>query len=718
MRNIRRIIRTDLRRITASVVGIVFIMGLCLIPCLYAWFNIFSNWDPYGPDSTSRIRVAVVSMDKGAELMGVKLRIGDKISSALQSNDQMGWVFCESRSEALWRVYSGDCYAALIVPEQFSRDFVSFLTLRFEHPQLEYYENGKKNAIAPKITGQAKNAVQKQVNTTVLQTLVSGASEFVLTLEANGVDIEQLLLDLSDKLDELGDKLDTANNALNNVVNVANSAQSLLLASSTLVNDISVTAGYTGDMADIIAADTLSADVSVRERVSQINASLQLVSSNMSQFFGEFASVLSDPVAYNNFLNDGRDSSIAALSEMAGRAANLQSMANTAGLSALANMFGTLSGSLSGLSGEIAALEPVDLSDNERWTEVQGRLSEILSRSAGINDTLSQIVLEIAQTVGIRVEEAFDSFNESAANVADLLRFLQAQTASAANGLSGMAGSVAQLERNVLKAEDGINTIRVKLAEISDFVEALANSEFLKEILELLRIGPDVLDNYVASPIRVAEEILYPIDSYGSQMAPFYTVLSQWVAALFCAVLLKTRIREEDRPRDLKMPEHFFGRYALFFFVCVTQALITSIGDLLYVRILCTHPVYFVLAAVMTGVCFSMINYMLSFTLGAAGLGASVIVMVLQVGGAGGTYPVEVLPKIFRVLYPYMPYKFAMNAMREALSGFYGREYLWNMGMLAAITLGCILLSFVIYLPGKWLNGLLENAKARTGIMI
>lgn len=718
MKNIRRIIRSDLRRITASVVGIVFIMGLCLIPCLYAWFNIFSNWDPYGPASTSRIRVAVVSTDKGTEVLGIKLNLGDTIVGALESNDQMGWVFAESRSEALWRVYSGDCYAALIVPDTFSRDFVSFLTLKFEHPELQYYENGKKNAIAPKITGQAKNAVQKQVNATVLQTLVSGASEVILALEANGIDIEQLLLDLSGRLEELGDKLTTANDALNNVVNVANSAQGLLLASSTLVSDISVTIGYTGELADIVAQDTLENDTTVRQLVSQINAALQLTSSNLNSFFADFSTVLTDPQAYNDFLSNGREEAVSALATMQASAASMQSMANTAGLSGLANMFGELGGSLGQLSAELSALQPVDVTDNERWAEIQSHLSAIMTGSAHISELLTHIVTEIAQTVGIKVEDVFDSFNASAANVADLLHFLQAQTASASNGLAGLAGSVAQLESNVIRAEEGINTIRAKLSEISQFVEALASSDFLHEVLELLRIGPDVLDTYVASPIRVSEEILYPVDSYGSQMAPFYTVLSQWVAALFCAVLLKTRLREQDKPRHLRMPEHFFGRYALFFFVCVTQALITSIGDLLYVNIICVHPVYFVLASVMTGICFSMINYMLSFTLGAAGLGASVIIMVLQVGGAGGTYPVEVLPKVFQRLYPFMPYKFAMNAMREALSGFYGREYLWNMGMLGLITLGCIAAAFLIYIPGKWLNGLLERAKARTGIMI
>ncbi len=718
MRNIRRIIRTDARRITASVVGVVFIMGLCLIPCLYAWFNIFSNWDPYGRDSTSRIRVAVMSLDKGADLLGIELNLGETIIGALESNDQLGWVFTESREEALWRVYSGDCYAALLVPEHFSRDFISFLTLQFEHPELQYYENGKKNAIAPKITGQAKTAVQKQVNATVLTTLVSGASDAVLALEANGIDIQQLLLDLSTRMDELDEKLSQANGALDNLIHVTSSVQSLLLASSTLVSDVSTTIGYTGELAGLLAGAPQAVDTTVRETVNSINLALQGVIGNFNQFYGELSAALTSPENYNAFIISGRDGAVSSLVSMQSRAAELQSLANVVGMSAMANLFGELSGRLGDLSQTLAGLSPVDVTDSEAWLNVQSALMRALEQSAGINETLSRVMLEAASTLGIRIEDAFYQFNGAARSVSELLAALQTQTASASNSLADAAGGVTRLQSDVISAESGINTIRARLSEISEFMQAMAESEFLQEVLELLYKGPDVLNTYVASPIRISDEILYNVDNYGSQMAPFYTVLSQWVSALFCAVLLKTRIREEDRPKKLKMHEHFFGRYALFFSVCVAQALITSIGDLLYVNILCAHPLCFVLAAVMTGICFSMINYMLSFTLGAAGLAVSVVVMVLQVGGAGGTYPVEVLPEIFRALYPFMPYKFAMNAMREALCGFYGLYYLYNMGMLALITAGCIGAAFVIYLPGKWLIGLLENAKAKSGIMI
>ena len=718
MQNIKRIIKGDARRIFSSVVAIVILMGLCLVPCLYAWFNIFSNWDPYGKDATSRIRVSVVSLDKGADVLGIEVNLGDTIIGALESNDQIGWVFADSKEEALWRVYSSDCYAALVVPEDFSRDFISFLTLRFEHPQLIYYENGKKNAIAPKITGQAKTAVTNQVNTTVLQTLVSGASNVVLALEANGLDAEQLLTDLSDKMQELSLRLDEANAALNNVVNVANGAESLLLASSTLVADLSTTVGYTGELADILAGDTMKVDLSVRDTLSQINTALQSTSANISGFNSELSQLLTDPSSYNDFINGQRDARVEALNNMRGRIMDLQGAVNGAGLSGMGKLMGDLADSLGDLSAQLSAMEPVDVSDSQQWEAVQAKLPEILERIARVSQLLSGVIVEVADTLSIRVENAVDRVNNAAGGVADILALIEEKTANASVSLAGMAGSVAQLESKVLQAESGISHIRAKLLELSEFVDALASSEFLKEVLELLRSGPDVLSSRIASPIKVADEILYPVDSYGSQMAPFYTVLAQWVGALFCAVLLKTRIREEDKPPRLTMPQHFFGRYVLFFCVCVAQALITSLGDLLYVNILCTHPVFFVLATVVTGICFSMINYMLSFTLGAAGLAVSVVVMVLQVAGSGGTYPVEVLPQPFRILYPFMPYKFAMNAMREALSGFYGLYYWQNIGMLLLITLGCVAAAFLLYFPGKWLNGILEGAKEKTGIMI
>ena len=169
MKRVWSIFRADWQRLTASVVAVVVMLGLCLVPCLYAWFNILSNWDPYGPASTGNIKVAVANEDEGREILGLHLNIGELVMDGLESNDQMGWAFLEDRDTALDGVYAGEYYAALIVPEDFTSDFVSLLDGDLDHPQIQYFENEKKNAIAPKITGKAKTAVQEQINNTIIE---------------------------------------------------------------------------------------------------------------------------------------------------------------------------------------------------------------------------------------------------------------------------------------------------------------------------------------------------------------------------------------------------------------------------------------------------------------------------------------------------------------------------------------------------------------------
>ena len=178
MKNIFLVFIQDLKRISTNVVAIVVLIGLTVIPSLYAWFNTLSNWDPYGTDSTSRIKVAVASDDPGVTIDGVTVNIGDQIISNLKANTTIGWVFTDSTQEAIDGVYSGDYYAALVLPSDFTSDMVSFLSDSLEHPQIQYYCNQKKNAIAPKITDKAKKAVQSQTNSTICTSI--GFNHFII----------------------------------------------------------------------------------------------------------------------------------------------------------------------------------------------------------------------------------------------------------------------------------------------------------------------------------------------------------------------------------------------------------------------------------------------------------------------------------------------------------------------------------------------------------
>ena len=247
---------------------------------------------------------------------------------------------------------------------------------------------------------------------------------------------------------------------------------------------------------------------------------------------------------------------------------------------------------------------------------------------------------------------------------------------------------------------------------------AISQSDALDDVNVLLSSDPEKIAQFISAPVGMKTETVYPVENYGSAMAPFYTVLAQWVGALLAAVLISASVRRKQGTGKLKLYERFFGRYRLFMFVGLAQGLIVSIGDLVYAGIQCEHPGLFVLAACVNGICFTMINYALVFALDNIGLGLGVIVLVIQVAGSGGTYPVEVLPPIFRFLYPAMPFRYAMGAMKECVCGMYGDTYARCIAVLVLFTIGAAALGLLLYYPALKLNRMIAISMKKSDVMI
>ena len=169
MRNVLQILRRDLKRLITVPAAWVIMIGITIIPPLYAWFNIYGFWNPYG--NTQGIKVAVANVDKGTDnaLLGT-MNLGDQIEDTLKDNDQLGWEFM-GKAEAMEAVQSGDCYAAIIIPSNFSEDLANVVTGSKNRPTLEYYVNEKSSPISPKITDQGATTVDRTVNNTFVSTV-------------------------------------------------------------------------------------------------------------------------------------------------------------------------------------------------------------------------------------------------------------------------------------------------------------------------------------------------------------------------------------------------------------------------------------------------------------------------------------------------------------------------------------------------------------------
>ena len=703
-----------MRRISASVVAIVIILGLAAVPCLYAWFNIFSNWDPYGQDATSRIKIAVASEDAGASVLGLKLNIGDNVISALEANDTIGWQFVDTKKEALDLVYSGDCYAALIIPENFTGNVTSFLSGDITNPEIIFYQNDKKNAIAPKITGKAKTAVQEQVNATFVQTISDDIASLISVANANGVTAESLLKSLSEDISDLSLKLSDCCTALSAANGLTNAARNLISVSVKLCSNTAATLEQSKELLDKVGDDTATINDRIDTTVQSVTTALAQADANLAAIQTSLENAFSDINRYNDYVSTGLAADIAMLDSLSTNCSDMAQSFTSIGFDAAASQMNALASKLKSLSAALGGLKEAN---DESWEGIREQQASITESITSARETISSLSATVSSDLAPKLHAALNQAQGASANVSSALGSLQSSTSALSGTLNSYLGSVGTMQAGFADTQKAIEGAQAELKVISEFISALAGSKLLAEVSDTLENDGDLVGGYLASPIKMDTVIKYEIATYGSAMAPFYTVLAQWVGALLNAVFLKVRLRAGDEPLGLRLHERFFGRYCLFFLVAVGQALIVSLGDLFYVQIQCLHPGLFVLSSVVTGICFSLINYALVFALDNIGMAASVIVMVMQVAGSGGTYPVEVLPEIFRKLYDYMPFKYAMNALRETIAGMYGSNYAHDIIVLLCIALGSIIFGLALYYPCLGLNRLIESSKRKSEIM-
>lgn len=591
MKNIIKVFLNDCKHIGRNVVALVVVMGLAVLPSLYAWFNILSNWDPYGPESTSNIKVAVAYDDTGINISGMDINISTNIVEALKTNDTIGWVFTDSTDEAIEGVWSGDYYAALIMPADFSKDMVSFLADNMTHPEIIYYTNQKKNAIAPKITDKAKTAVQQQVNATFISTLT------------------EAIMKSADVAENIGDK---------------NKADSTLESGSDSMNN---------SLIDILIT--------------------------------KFQVINTQVVTFDNVLS--------ALSNIITTA---QTSADTA----------------KGISPDISGTF-----EGER--AILNELNKTIGQSSLIDSSLFSTISHDIDAVSGYMNSISSIYNDMGYNIDDFNK-----------SISQMGESINNTLVMVRNIEDNLNETTNKLVEFK-------NSGVYSLLQTAISFNTDELASFISAPVAITTEDLYPITNYGSAMSPFYSVLSIWVGALILVAIIHVKVHPFDGTK-VNSVEAFFGRYITFFLIGQAQALLITLGDLFFIGIQCIHPFKFWFAAAFTSFVFTMITYSLTVAFENVGEAAAVVIMVIQVAGAGGTFPIQCLPAIYQAIYKYLPFTYAMDALRECVGGTYSWYY-WKCILALLVYVGiCLFIGLVIAKPCRKLNAIVDKSKEKSEIMI
>ncbi|SDH67547.1 putative membrane protein [Pseudobutyrivibrio sp. 49] len=717
MKNVLKIIESDIKRLSTNVVAMVVIIGLTVIPCLYAWFNILSNWDPYGPDATKNLQVAVVSSDQGILIGSAEVNVGNIIISRLQANDTIGWVFTDSAEEAVGGVYSGEYYAAIVIDEQFSADMISFLGGNMENPKIIYYENEKKNAIAPKITAKVKTTIEREVDHAFVGTIAEvllKAGEYFATLDEQGNITGKGIT----KLERLDSDLNGIIVILDSYIALMDSTKEVTEAGKAAAQSAKAIA----ETAEEMAKSAESQNPSLEQSVQNAKNKTDEVVNNVNNQLNNVDATIND---LNNRLNGYKVGD----PKLGPNALALYNTANTYWNTA----YGIITKYSQFLPEKVNNTAQVT---NENFIKIGTDLQEFVTAennsAANIEEIRQKTVADISsflgQTATIRndystmisptAQKTIDSASASVAEVKKLLNYNASSIDSVVANLQDYKAILSQSSSKLVKSRDEAVEMERKLSNLINEIKGISNSDAYTRIMELLTSDPELLSDFIRSPVEINDEYVYPVENNGSMTAPFYIVLSIWVGALIMSTILKTAIKDTTGMWNLKNWECFFGR---FFVTCVIgqiQTLITVLGAFLFVGIQCENRLLFWCACAWSSFVYSLLLYSFAYSFGNIGEALSVILMVIQVAGAGGTFPIEVLPKVFQQLYKYMPFNYSMNAVRECIGGFYGDTYKNCMLTLLIYVGVAVFIGVVLYHPFKLLNEKIEISKEKSGILL
>lgn len=721
MKKAFQIFKRDLQRLLRNPVAMVITIGVCIIPSLYAWYNIEANWDPYG--NTSGVRIAVANEDRGVEteLTG-ELNAGEQTVEKLRENDALGWVFTDAES-AKEGVYRGDYYAAIIIPADFSEHLTSMLTGDFEQPEIKYYVNEKKNAIAPKVTDTGAETIEQQLNetfvATVSSTLVEEAKELGVDVDAAGARVERGALenvgDSVDALQRVRDGMADLNGTVDAAKGAATSAREALAGmdaqAPTLVEALekghellgttrsaagefhTALSTALGNGAAQLASASAKADGAIGSISGAVSSAKTKIDISLINFQGIIDTnnrVIADLRALNEAIMDNSGDVEVFIRELERQNQGLQAAKDA--LQAQSDSLGrdveTVADATSAINTAVqGSVKNMGETQAELNATVMPELSAGLDAFSNVSGDLSGIVTGLTPTI------------EQAMGLLDQLNAMLDQT----------KGAIASTDRTLADLQATLQTVRTDIA-------ALRSSEATRELADLLGMEPDKIADFMSSPVTLTTKAVYPVANYGSGVTPFYTNLALWVGGFVLIAIIKLEVDNEGVGR-FTANQGYFGRWMLLVTLGFIQAVIACVGDLV-LGIQCEHPALFVAAGVFTSFVYVNIIYALAIAFKHIGKAIAVVLVIVQIPGSSGMYPIEMMPGFFQALHPLLPFTYGINAMRETIGGMYGADYLWNLGALAVFLV--LSLAVGVWLRPKLLNLnlLFDRQLSATGLMI
>lgn len=687
MRNIWTVFKTDIRTLSRCFFACVVVVAIALLPSLYAWLNIYSNWDPYG--NTGGISIAVASLDEGyTNEDGTYENKGNDVVADLREATSINWVIVDTEEEAKGGVESGDYYAAVVIDKQFSRNMYRMLTDWTGKPAITYYENAKKNAVATKITDTAVETLKRSISENYLEVVIDGIMEQSnllaadLTADDPEAAVKGVLYQAQDLLHACGRMMDAFEAAGGS--GVSESSAAALEAAVANINK---------NLPDGAQLQQTAAEIQL-----QLNTALARVERALDRLNSAIENAPDQKETQQKLLDaaDTMDKTADALETWA---AGLEDSGTEAGKT----------------QAEAARQTAAECRKTAKQLRALAESPDSADLLAGC-DALVKSIRTMVDRIPVTSKALKKELDTVAGQVADTMEGMAALAGDAKAMKTALAETADAVGDTMALLRPATEKLLTSLESTIDDLEGLTTDEYMDTLVDILGGDPAVYGQYFPEMVQTSVNAVYPIANYGSAMTPFYTVLAIWVGGVILSSLIKIHARTEGLI-DPKPAELYFGRYLFFFVLSQIQAAVIVTGDLYILKVQCLHPGMLYLTGALTAFTFSLLIYSLALSFGDVGKAIVVVIMVMQIAGSSGTFPIELLPAIYQKIYRFFPFPYAIDAMRECICGMYGNYYWQQIGFLLLFAAAALVIGLLVRRPFMGLNRFMEEKLEETELL-
>ena len=695
MKNIFRIFFSDIKAICSNFFALVVVLAVLVIPALYAWVNIYANWDPYG--NTGNVPIALANGDLGYTLeSGEYVNKGQEIVEEISASTSINWVVLPSVDAAIAAVERGDYYGALVMGENLSRNMYNLTAaLDDDEPAIIFYQNAKTNAIANKITTTASTTAENNIQTKYLSVLIEKVFTEAEEL-LSGVDAEEKLDDLIRLLGGLRDTLRDYSYTITTLGIMDSSLPDRLEGAKDVSGPRGAVAnGY----ARLAAAEAMIE--SARADIDERAVAIQDVLYGMTQLIDALDPWQISMDSLEQLIDRANDIE----SRLQSLRAALPSGSSAPGIDVTARTLDALLYRVHSVQDELQMLKESGLAG-----EALGGLS------GAIRESLVAMEDIITQNLVPGFDLLFDGLERDVQIMYTVLNSVDTAVGDIPVLIDAAQGAVRALQSTMKQLCGFLDSGADALDLLVKRLEAARDNDSLSDLIDLLGGDPEEFAAFLSKPVQVSTTTIYPVENYGSAMTPFYSTLAIWVGCVVNGAIIKP----EPKPtklRRVRESQLFWGRFLIFFLLSQIQAAIIVAGDIHLLGAQCIHPKYFYLVGAVTSFTFTCLIYSLILAFGDVGKAIVVVIMVVQIAGSSGSYPIELLPDIFSKIYLFFPFPYAINAMRETLCGMYRYDLFKFLAELLVFAVLGLLIGLKVQRHFKGINEFIEEEMEKSGVL-